>query len=40
MTMMTMMLTYADNDEDFDDAGTLRKTDAHYDEDEDDDKDC
>ena len=39
MTIM-MMLTYADNDEDFDDADTLRKTDAHYDEDEDDDKDC
>ena len=39
MTIM-MMLTYADNDEDFDDADTLRKTDAHYNEDEDDDKDC
>ena len=26
---MMMMVTYADNDEDFDDADTLRKTDAH-----------
>ena len=37
--MMMAVLSYADN-EDFHDADTLRKTDAHYDEDEDDDKDC
>ena len=30
MTTM-MMLTCVDNDEDFDDADTLRKTDAHHD---------
>ena len=39
MTMMMMMLTYAGYD-DFDDADTLRKTDAHYNDDENDDKDC
>ena len=38
--MMMMMVTYANNDEDFDDADTLIKTDAHDSEDEDDDKDC
>ena len=39
--MMIMMLTCADNDEDYydDDADSLGKTDAHDDEDEDDDKD-
>ena len=37
-----MMLTYADKDEDCDndDADSLRKTDAHDDEDKDDDKGC
>ena len=35
--MMVVVLSYADNDKDFHDADTLRKT-AHYDEDEDDDK--
>ena len=39
-TMMMMTVTCADNDEYFDDADTLRKTDAHDAEDEDDDKDC
>ena len=39
--MMIMMLTYADNDDcDNDDADSLRKTDAHDNEDKDDDKDC
>ena len=38
--MMMMMGTYADNDEDFDDADTLRKTDTHDAEDEVDEKDC
>ena len=38
-TMMMMMVTFADNDEDFADGDTLRKTDAHDAEDEDDDKD-
>ena len=42
--MMIMMLTlvYADKDEDCDndDAYSLRKTDAHDDEDKDDDKGC
>ena len=39
---MMVMMTYADNDEDCDDhdADVLRKTDAHGDKDEDDDKDC
>ena len=37
---MMMMVTYAANNEDFDDTDTLRKTDAHDAEDEDDDKDC
>ena len=36
-----MMLTYADNNEDsYDDADSVRKTDADDDEDEDDHKDC
>ena len=38
--MMMMMVTFADNDEDFADGDTLRKTDAHDAEDEDVDKDC
>ena len=40
--MMIKTPTFADNDEDCDndDANSLRKTDAHHDEDENDDKDC
>ena len=38
--MMMVVLSYADNDKDFHDADTLRRTDAHCDEDEDEDKDC
>ena len=30
--MMMVVLSYADNDKDFHDADTLRKTDAHFDE--------
>ena len=40
--MMIMMLTYADKDKDCDnaDADSLRKTDAHDNEDKDGDKGC
>ena len=38
--MMVVVLSYADIDKDFHDADALRKTDVHYDEGEDDDKDC